>query len=167
VNKQSALVAGSEAHTMELTSIVTAAIISLAPNLSEETVGRYASDIVAASQGEGTDLALAMVATQDAESSWRPEVEDCRVTGDGGAAVSMWQLHKHWYSGRTRAEVCASNTLAASFAASALIALSHRTGGLRGALRSYIGCRPGDPRSVKRIRTFDRLLAAARLAEAS
>lgn len=144
-----------------LLQLVTAAIISLAPQLPPETVERYAADIESAAQGE-LDLALSLVATQDAESSWRSDVETCKVLGDGGAAATAWQLHKHWYSGHTRAEVCASNTLAASLAASALIALSHRTGGLRGALRSYIGCRPGDPRSVKRLRTYDRLLANAR-----
>ncbi len=139
-----------------MTALVLAAIVSLAPALPVPTAERYAADIVAACDDEW-DLCAAMVATQFEESRFRAEVEDCRVTGDGGHAISAWQLHKHWRGGYSQAEVCASNALAASLAASALVALSHRTGGLAGALRAYIGCRPGDSRSVRRIRLFNRL----------
>jgi hypothetical protein len=151
---------------MGIVELITAAIVSLAPQLSAETVNRYATDIALAADDDA-ELALAMVATQDAESTWRADVETCKVTGDGGRAISAMQLHRHWWAGYSRAEICASNRLAMSLASSALIALAHRTGGWRGAMRAYVGCRPGDPRSVKRIRTFERLLALARRAEAS
>jgi hypothetical protein len=151
---------------MSMFDIVVAAIVSLGPRASGESIDQYAADIAEASQGE-LELALAMVATQDAESTWRRDIETCKVLGDGGAAATAWQLHKHWRGGHSRAEVCASNRLAASLAAGALIALSHRTGGLRGAMRAYVGCRPGDPRSARRIRTFERLVAAARKAQPS
>ncbi|HMJ53601.1 MAG TPA: hypothetical protein VK540_16050 [Polyangiaceae bacterium] len=146
---------------MGIVELITAAIVSLAPNLPTETVDRYAADISEAADGE-LELAVALVSTQDAESSWRADVETCKITGDGGRAISAMQIHRHWWAGYSRAEICASNTLAVSLAASALTVLSHRTGGTRGALRAFVGCRPGDPRSVKRLRTYDRLLANAR-----
>src|SRR5262249_40416495 len=120
---------------------------------------RYAADIVAAC-GDETELCCALVATQHEESRWRADVESCAVTGDGGAAVTAWQLHRHWWQGKSREEVCASNRVAASLAANALTVLAHRAGGFPGAIRSYIGCRPGDPRSVRRIRLFRKLRGA-------
>jgi len=71
--------------------------------------------------------------------------------------VSAYQLQKHWWAGYAEAELCASNRLAASLAASALTILSHRAGGMVGAIRSYIGCRPGDVRSVRRIQLYRKL----------
>jgi len=133
--------------------IILAAILTLAPALPPATAQRYANDITLAAAGD-LDLGYALVATQHVESSWRLDVETCAVTGDGGAAITAWQLHKHWLGGYSRAEVCASNTLATSLAASALIVLQHRGGGWPGAMRRYVGCRPGDPRSVKRIQAF-------------
>lgn len=136
-----------------MTALVLSAILRLAPALPPATAERYAADIAHAC-GDEWDLCAAMVATQAEESSFRSDIETCAVTGDGGAAITAWQLHKHWLGGYSRAEVCASNTLAASLAASALIVLSHRSGGMVGAIRRYIGCRPGDPRSVRRIKTY-------------
>jgi len=142
-----------------MTALILAAILTLAPALPAPTAERYATDIAMAC-GDELDLCYALVATQHAESAWRAEVEDCRVTGDGGAAVSAWQLHKHWLGGYTRAEVCGSNRLAAYLAANALIILQHRGGGWPGAMRRYVGCLPGDPRSVRRIKAY-RLIRGA------
>ena len=139
-----------------MSALVLAAILTLAPATPLERAKRYADDIALAAAGD-VDLAYALVATQHVESSWREDIETCAVTGDGGAAVTAWQLHKHWLGGYSRAEVCASNALAASLAASALIVLEHRTGSLVGAMRAYVGCRPGDPRSVKRIQAYRRI----------
>ncbi len=139
-----------------MTALVLAAILSLAPALPMATAGRYADDIIAAC-GDEADLCWALVATQHEESRWRLEVETCAVTGDGGAAVTAWQLHKHWRGGYSQAEVCGDNRLAASLAAAALIALEHRTGGMTGALRAYMGARPGHVGAVRRIRLFRKL----------
>jgi hypothetical protein len=136
-----------------MSALILAAILSLAPKLSRATAERYANDIALAADGD-LDLGYALVATQHVESSWRSDIETCAVTGDGGAAITAWQLHKHWLGGYSREEVCASNRLAVSLAASALIVLEHRGGGWPGAMRRYVGCRPGDPRSVKRIKAY-------------
>lgn len=139
-----------------MTALLLAAILSLSPALPTATAARYAADIALAADGD-IDMAWALVATQHEESHWRVDVETCRVTGDGGRSVSAYQLGKWWWAGYSQAEVCASNQLAASLAASALTVLSHRTGGLPGAMRAYVGCRPGDVRSVRRIQLYRKL----------
>jgi hypothetical protein len=143
-----------------VTALVLAAILTLAPALQRETAERYAADIALAADGD-IDLAYALVATQHVESSWRLSVETCAVTGDGGRAVSAFQMHRHWWAGYSRAEVCGSNALATSLAASALVALEHRTGGMAGALRAFVGCKPGDPRSVRRIKAYRQIGGAS------
>lgn len=150
---------------METLSMIAAAIVTLAPRLNGETVDRYAADIAAAT--DDIDQALAMVVVQDAESSWRPEVENCTVTGDGNRALTMWQFHAHWMIGLSRKDVCSSNRLAAYVAGNALQVLNHRTGGWRGAIRAYVGARPGDPRIVSRLRKYEMLLKRARQAQSS
>jgi hypothetical protein len=150
---------------MSLIDIVAAAIVSLhPPPMSGETIDRYAADIAAAAEGD-VDVALALVVIQDAESTWRESVETCKVKGDGGRAISAFQMHKHWWGGKTSKEVCGSNKLAAELAANVIDVLSHRTGGIAGALRAYVGCNPGDPRSVRRIRNFKRLQVNAQKPE--
>jgi hypothetical protein len=140
-------------------ALILAAILTLAPALPAPTAQRYADDITLAADGD-LDLGYALVSTQHVESSWRADIETCAVTGDGGAAVTAFQLHRWWWAGYSQTELCASNRLATSLAASALIVLEHRTGGLIGALRAYVGCKPGDPRSVKRIKAY-RLIRGA------
>ena len=142
-----------------MSALVLAAILALAPALPHATAERYTADIVAAC-GDEAELCWALVATQHEESRWRTDVETCAVTGDGGAAVTAWQLHRHWWGGYDSAELCASNRLATSLAASALIVLEHRTGGMTGALRAYMGAKPGHPGSVRRIRLFRKLRGA-------
>lgn len=146
---------------MNLVALIASAIVSLRPALSGEMIDKYADDIAAAADGD-LELAMALVVVQDAESTWRPTVEICHVTGDGGRAISAFQMHRHWWAGYSRKEICESNRLAASLAASALLVLAERTGGWRGALRAYVGCSPTDSRSVRRRRVFNRLLDAAR-----
>ena len=85
--------------TMSLFGVVVAAIISLAPRLSGEQIDRYAADIAYVA-GDNLELALALVVVQDAESTWRESVETCKVTSDGGLAISSFQLKsKHWFGG--------------------------------------------------------------------
>jgi len=143
-----------------VSGFILTAILTLAPTLEYGTAARYADDIYAAC-GDERDLCYALVATQHAESAWRPDVERCEVTGDGGRAVSAFQLHRHWWAGYSREEVCKSNGRAAWLAAGALVVLEHRTGGMIGAMRAYVGCAPGDPRAVKRIQAYRRIRGGA------
>ena len=142
---------------MSLFDVVVAAIVSIGPRLSGEQIDRYATDIAYVANND-LDLALALVVAQDAESAWRESVETCKVTGDGGRAISSFQLHRHWWGEFTRTEICASNVVAAARAARALTVLARR-GGFENALRLYVGCRASDPRATKRRATLRRLRA--------
>lgn len=143
-----------------MTAFILAAILTLAPRLAAEPerAQRIADDIVAAAQGDA-DLALALVVTAEGESRFRADHENCRVVGDRGASITMYQLNRHSgsWNGATKAELCASNTLATARAAEWLIMLRLNTGGWRGAIRAYVGCDMGDPRIQRRVRNFRRL----------
>jgi hypothetical protein len=139
-----------------VTALLVVAILALSPALPAATAERYAADIASAAEGDW-DMAAALLATQWEESRFRVDVETCLVTGDGDRSVTAFQMQRHWWAQYSRAEVCASNRLAASLAASALTILSHRTGGMTGALRAFVGCRPGDVRSVRRIQLYRKL----------
>jgi hypothetical protein len=152
-----------------MTSIILTAILTLAPTLPREQAERYAEDIESAAANDDgeldVELGMALVVTQDAESTWRESVESCRITGDDGRAVGAFQIHKHWWNGHTRAEICASNRLSAALAARSLRTLRTRTGGnMARAMRSYIGCAATDIRVVRRVRRHEQLMLAARKA---
>lgn len=141
---------------MTIFDIVVALILSLNPPLSGEDVDRYAADITFAADDD-VNVAIALIVVQDSESTWRRDVESCKVTGDGGKAISSVQIHRHWWSGYSRAEICASNRLAVTLAANVITVLSESTGSTRAALRAYVGCSSKDPRAVRRWRKYDEL----------
>lgn len=144
--------------------IVSAMIVRLSPTIDATLRDRYAADIVSA-VGESdrpVELAAALVATQAAESDWRESVETCRVTGDGGAAISAFQFHSHWFGRSSRKELCSSNALAAGTAASILTTLRKRAGSWRRAFRMYVGCATeSDPKLRGRGKHFETLVANA------
>lgn len=57
---------------------------------------------------------VALVAIGFGESLWRPEVGDCRVTGDRGRSVGFWQVMRgpNW-AGASREDICSNQALAA------------------------------------------------------
>jgi lambda repressor-like predicted transcriptional regulator len=143
-----------------MTAYILAALLSLSPVLQKDVprAERYAADIVAAAQGD-IDLALALVVTAEGESTFLDSREDCTVTGDKGASVSLYQLNR-WagaWQGYTREAICSSNTLATKLAAEWLVMQRLKMGDWRGAIRAYIGCPVGDARAVRRVRNFWRL----------
>jgi hypothetical protein len=140
---------------MSLFDVVVAAIVSIGPRLSGEQIDRYAADIAYVAQDD-LDLALALVVVQDAESTWRESVETCKVTGDGGLAISGFQLHQHWLGGISRTEICRSNLLAAARAGFTMKALA-RYSGIEDAFRRYVGCHRDDPRAIRRREKLKRL----------
>lgn len=144
-------------NTMSLFDVVVAAIVSIGPRLSGEQIDRYAADIAYVAKDD-LDLALALVVVQDAESTWRESVETCKVTGDGGLAISSFQLHKYWRVGFSPAEICRSHLVATALAARALMVLA-RYAGIENAFRLYVGCRVHDVRAVRRRMMFQRLRA--------
>jgi hypothetical protein len=151
-------------RSMSVFDVVVAAILSLGPKLPGETIDRYAADITAAVDNECAhddafcvELALALVVVQHEESAWRESVETCRITGDGGLAISSFQLHRYWWGPYSRRELCASNGAAAERAAHTLRVLVVTTGSFVGALRAYVGCRATDPRAMRRGANFRKL----------
>jgi hypothetical protein len=118
---------------MDIATLVTAAIVSLHPHISGEMIDKYAVDIVAAVDEEcGHDdahcieLALSLVVIQNAESSFRSDIESCRVTGDNGKSVTGFQLQSHNWGPYSRKEICASNLYAARRAAAVLATHARR-----------------------------------------
>lgn len=142
--------------------IVVAAITLAAPEVPPETRERYAEDIAAVS--EDVEIGLALVATAASESRFRVKIERCRCERwecDGGEAFGLYQLHKHWLGGHTRAEVCSDNRLSSELAAKGLANLRRRYGGLRmdKVFARYVGCRLDDERVTARWALYEKLLA--------
>ena len=151
---------------MTLAALTLAAIMSLpvAAHIDAADAQRYANDIALAA-GDDVEVAMALVATANAESDFDKRVETCRRTGDNGAAVSQYQLHRNWWGGHSRAELCGSNALATALAGNALRTLRRMAGSWRAAFRRYVGCNTqSDPHLRKRAQTFERLMANAAVA---
>jgi hypothetical protein len=145
-------------------TVVAMLISTLAPTLGAEQRDRYAADIAVAA-ADDTELMLGLVAVHFEESRFEERIERCHCRSyecDNGEAFAAPQLHRHWLNGYAPAEVCASNTLAQSLAARALVTLRRRTGTIRRALVAYIGCKRSDVRAKKRLAVFERLLASSK-----
>lgn len=140
-----------------IAAILTAAILSLAPWVGPARAAEIAAGPAAATSD--LDEALLLVTVDYHESSLRKSVEDCRITGDGGRAVSAYQLTRRHLGRRTRAEVCASHALASKLALRALRAPQCDP---RCALAAYLGRRQSDPEVSRRMQTFERLREMAR-----
>jgi hypothetical protein len=63
-----------------------------------------------------TQAALVLVTIMAYESDFLEDREDCTVTGDGGRAISLYQVHGT--VGFTREDVCSSHTIATRVATS-------------------------------------------------
>lgn len=95
------------------------------------------------------DQALLLV-TAVRESALRLEVETCRVVGDGGRAVSSYQLWRHHWRGHTRSEICSDPALAAGLALGAL--RFGRT--VRARIAAFMGRGQQDPEVSRRVRLY-------------
>lgn len=110
-------------------------------------------------------LALAAVARH--EGGLRPEVADCRVTGDrlphhgpsAGRAVGSWQIQKVAWAGHTRREVCGNPELGARLALAHLARQSTRSA--RRAFAGYSGAESQASREICAI--WQRLAWKARM----
>jgi hypothetical protein len=161
-----------------MVELFTAAILTLAPNMQNETATRYATDIENAVDAE-LELGLALVVTMNAEATARPEeIEHCIYKpweGDRDAkgkprALGLYQLHYYWWNGYSPDEICASHTLQSILAAKEMRNhLGVTRGNMHRALRRHVGYNidPKDRRVVNRPKNYDRLLANAKQAQAS
>lgn len=157
---------------MTLVDIFTAAILSLAPNLSSETAVRYATDVENAVDAD-VELGAALIVTAHTESGFRAEIENCSCPRPGECdadrkgkprALGIFQLHYYWWEGYSPEEICGSNTLATLLAAHELRIHRATTRSWHRALRRHVGygIDPKDPRVVNRPKNFDRVLANMR-----
>lgn len=145
---------------MTLTVLLTAAILSAAPQLDRAAAARYAADMASAA-GDLED-GIMLVATAAEEGGFRRQVEQCVVTGDSGEAISLYQLHKHHLGRHSREEVCASNRLASRLAMASLARVRRFAGSAELAFARYIGVKHiEDVRVRRRTALYNRLLASA------
>jgi len=106
---------------MDIYSTIFALIIATHPGIALERAHDVASTIddVATS----TQEAVVLLTIADHESSLRESVQDCSIcTGprcDHGNALGMWQIHRHFWAGHSREEVCSDPVLAARLSAEA------------------------------------------------
>ncbi len=145
-------------------ALVLLALLDARPSLEADRANILSRDIAA--EVDTLDEARAVIATIETESGMRESVQSCRVTGDHGKAISMGQIHRFWWEGHSRREICADNRLAMRLTIGALRALGGKWGRWDGAFYLYVGrgAARNDPRIVRRQRLFARLqrLAAKR-----
>jgi hypothetical protein len=144
-----------------ISQALVATFILATPNgkfLSDHEVTRYSTDIanVAESKGEASFLVL----TANFEGSFSRAVEHCKIVGDHGNAITMYQLHKWWWSPYTRDQLCASNALATEQAHMVAQKLYRLVGDWRTVIMKYAGfttCKSKD--CTRRVELFDSLMA--------
>jgi hypothetical protein len=93
-------------------TFIAAFMAYLIPVHSAQGQARYeaiAADIVAVAEAEPIDndplrTSLLLAAIAYRESQFRHDVETCKVTGDGGKALGLWQTHSSDAVCRNRAE---------------------------------------------------------------
>lgn len=135
------------------------AIITLCPTLPAARAIEVAEPIAAVATT--LEEAALLLVTNYAESTFRREVEDCRVLGDGGKAASGFQLHKWTRAGHSQAEVCADPVLAASLA----LRMLNRGSIVRSKFALYTGGRTDSGEVSRRVRLYRRVLAVLERAE--
>lgn len=136
-----------------LLSLATAAILSLRSAPPPPRAEAIAVDIATVIDAELDALpwdarttTLAMVAAGYDESGLRPEVEDCRQSGDHGVSVGLWQVHagRNW-EGHSRAEICSDRQLQARLALHVLTRCAARTPRISSTMHCYASGDAGRP----------------------
>jgi hypothetical protein len=148
-----------------MTTLILAAILTLAPALPQETAERYANDIAVAAAGD-LEMAAALVATAEGESHFRSTIERCECQswecdrGEDGKvrALGLFQLQYYWWANHDAEEICGHNDLAAILTAKELYYLQKRYGWAR-ALRYHIGGKATDEQVRPRLRRFEQLMS--------
>lgn len=146
------------------TSTVAAAIIWLAPAVTEERADAIAADVVAVACPDGVTSscrrdAAGLLAVAFHESHFRIEVDDGTIRGDAGRSIGLWQIQ----CGKSpRCSMYLDRRLAAAHA----LRLIHRSEnacrqlGPDAALRVYASgsCKRGAKASAVRVATWERVL---------
>ena len=95
-------------------AIYVAAILNLLPAVGRSRAETIARQIDTAARN--VDDGLMLVVINRRESDFSAAVERCDVTGDGGRAISAYQLHPHLLGRYSREQVCQDPVLAARIA---------------------------------------------------
>lgn len=131
---------------MTLTAYILGVMMSL-PGVRPEAEGRLravAADIATVVEDpdeaqpfeDHKRSALALVAVAYHESGLRRDVQHCKVNGDAGRSITLWQLMRgRSWEGHTRERLCADNLAATRAALHTL--MRARTADLAGRLRGY------------------------------
>lgn len=138
---------------MTLTAFLTAAALTLSPNMPQARA-EHIADSIASVTDDKQDGALLLV-QNFGESTFREDVETCRISGDHGKAWSAYQLHPWlWGSLWGRKWVCSDPQLAARLA---LFALGSR-GSIRARIARFMGRSPTDKQVLWRERLVAKVM---------
>ena len=99
-------------------------------------------------EGEAAQEAtvLALVAISAHESHFRDDIRQCKVRGDHGASVSMYQLHSGViWRGNSLKDICNNEVLAGKLAVRALVDAKSRLKTIRSMFRGYATGNPAKP----------------------
>jgi hypothetical protein len=137
-----------------LHAIALALIFALSPSTPVERAEELADGFTAAT--EDVDELLELAVTAWHEGQFRLDVQTCRVRGDGGRALTLFQLHRHWRGGFSDRDVCGTLSLQAQLALRALRSC-RGSGTPRRAFARYTGRRLQDAEVSRRVATLARL----------
>jgi hypothetical protein len=148
---------------VSLAAVLTGLVLQLAPAIGSDRAAEVASGAAVAAEASPQPLeaGVLLIVTAWRESGFRKAVETCQITGDGGRAVTAYQLHREHWGHHQATEICADHALASRLALRALE--GHHS--VRGACAAFLGRRWTDPEVTRRVAAFNRLLAAARAHE--
>lgn len=139
-----------------LNAVLVAAEVFSTPERDPGKLGRIAANIAASVEespvlpfGGGAAqeaTVLALVAISAHESHFRDDIRQCRVRGDHGASVSMYQLHSGViWRGNTLKDICDNEVLAGKLAIRALVDAQQRLKTIRSMFRGYATGNPAKP----------------------
>lgn len=147
---------------MTLTTLIMAAIFSLSPATPPERAEELADAIAFTTESQAE--AMALVTTAWHEGRFDRDVQTCRKVGDGGRALTLYQMHRSWRGGFADRDVCRDLTLSTQLALRAL--RKCRGGGTaRQAFAAYTGRSTRDAEVQRRTETYERLLRLISVAE--
>lgn len=134
-------------------ALVTAALVSLLPQLNPSRIDELAQTISAVADTQ--DDAARLAVTVARESSGLRSYENCERIGAAGE-VSGFQIRHFHFHGHTKAEICSEPELAAELA----LAVLRKRKSVRVTFAAYLGRIASDSEVVLRVRLYFKALAA-------
>jgi hypothetical protein len=144
-----------------LSQALVAVMIAATPNgklISEHASTRYSMDI--ARVADTKEEAAMLVLTANYEGSFDYSVEHCKIVGDHGQAITLYQMHKHNWGPYSREQLCGSNAIATAQAHSVMMMIFRIRKSWKEVIMGYGGfttCKSKD--CTRRVELFDSLMA--------